>query len=561
MRDLNSCVFYKVKMNIGFVNDQADYLWRIVWHIRNWITSKYDKQGISIDKEAGTWSNIKNGSKLWSKDKSTVYIESDQFVLMNKTTPEEIYWACKIVERGRSVNGLCPRNWVTEIGYEQKNKNSAEFSCMITYSDNPGFIGALDVEPNPTLPGLISNILRDSEMVCTIGSNKVSVFPEQLKAGDFPHFMELLKDENRELPYIYISPGFDKDTKEVKTLVNPYKLARAVCGNAVVYYSDDIGFNEETEYLCPSEFACSKGKIRIYFPNIKFEDSNDSYKHIIVFPSNIKEMGEDGVIKLFRRALVQSIFYYETYFRLDGVKQQRDFVGRKYRLEKLQEEFKKNYNELQDEQLEELIQAEEQKEDLERQLEEIKKQLDEKEVEVFNLSSQVEYMRASHEKNKDLEGVVAIRNNIGEYPQNQEKICWFIKKLYADRIDFSEDAMKSIKDCEIPCDKLWNVLTNLAIHMHKIMSQEKRIGDPIKEFKHLTGIDVSKREGPMTHKDTRLMKQFITEYNGVDIDIEPHITFPKEKQSIHFGFDVNSKKIIIGHCGEHLEVSSTRKMK
>lgn len=561
MSDLNSSVFYKVKMNIGFVNNQTDYLWKIVLHIRNWLTNKYDKRGISIDKETSTWSNMKNGSKLWSVDKSTVYMESDQFILMDKNNPKEIYWACKIVERGQSVNGLCPRNWVTEIGYEQTNNKSAEFSCMITYSDNPGFIGSVDAEPNPTLPGLISNILRDRDMVCTIGLNKLSTFPKELKAGDFPHFMELLKNENRELPYIYISPWVNRETKEVETLINPYALAKAVCGNAVVYYSNDIGFNEETEYLCPTEFVCANGKIRIYFPNIDFEDSNDSYKHIILFPGNIKELGEEGVVKLFRRALVQSVFYYETYFRLDGVKQKRDLVGRKYRLEKLQEEFKKNYNELQDEQINELILAEEEKEELERQLEEMKVQLDSKQTEVFNLSSQLEYMRSSHEKNKDLEEAVAIRDNIGEYPQNQEKVCQFIRRLYADRIDFSDEGLRSTKGCEIPCDKLWNVLTNLAVHMHKIMNQEMRSGDPIKEFKHLTGIDISKSEGPMTHKDPRLMKQFVTKYNGADIDIEPHITFPKEKQSIHFGFDVNSKKIIIGHCGEHLEVYSTRKIK
>ena len=57
------------------------------------------------------------------------------------------------------------------------------------------------------------------------------------------------------------------------------------------------------------------------------------------------------------------------------------------------------------------------------------------------------------------------------------------------------------------------------------------------------------------------MKQFKTELNGESIDIEAHITYPKQRQSIHFGYSEKLNKLVIGHCGEHLDNYSTRKVK
>lgn len=564
MTDLNSKVFYKIKMDIDFVDKNEDYLWRIVYHIKNWLTYKWEKQGVTIDKANVTWSNIKNGHKLWSEDKTTVFIESDNFTVLEnneelKSNIKELYWACKIVEKGKSEKDLCPRHWVTEIGYEQNENKEVTLSCVISYSDMPGYIGPVEREPSPTLPRLILNILNDNKMVCKYGQDELIAYPNQLKAGAYPNFLKLLKSEERELPYIYISPYKNRENDKVETLINPFHLAKAVCGNAVVFYSNDMSFSEEMDYLSPKNYTCNNGKIRVYFPHVNMDNSGEAHKNIILFPSNIKENGEDYIIKIFRRALVQNVNYYEKYFRLDGVHQKRTYIGRKYRIEKLEEKFKTEYAQLQDNQIEELIIAEEQKEELEKQLIELQQQLDEKQSEIFSLTSQVEYMRSFYEKNQDMEEALSSREKITDYPDTPEKIVKYIKNIFKDKIDFSENAIKSLKDCRISCDDLWNVLSSLAIHMPALLDDKNNVGDPYKKFKHLTGINIGKCEGTMTRKDSKLMKQFITYYEGREIDIEPHITYPKAKQSIHFGYDKSSKKVIIGHCGEHLNIFSSPK--
>ena len=75
----------------------------------------------------------------------------------------------------------------------------------------------------------------------------------------------------------------------------------------------------------------------------------------------------------------------------------------------------------------------------------------------------------------------------------------------------------------------------------------------------VTGIEAARGEGAMTRKDKRLMRQFETEYHGKAVDIEAHITYPKLGQSIHFGYLKEENKLIVGWCGGHKEIASTRK--
>lgn len=64
-----------------------------------------------------------------------------------------------------------------------------------------------------------------------------------------------------------------------------------------------------------------------------------------------------------------------------------------------------------------------------------------------------------------------------------------------------------------------------------------------------------------------MMRQYSDEYNGREIDIEAHIKNGNKESDprfvrIHFAYDpAVSDKILIGHCGKHLDNYSTRKVK
>ena len=50
------------------------------------------------------------------------------------------FWAGKIIESQVSQNRYAPREWVTEIGFQQIDKLTADISIVIYYSDRPGYI-------------------------------------------------------------------------------------------------------------------------------------------------------------------------------------------------------------------------------------------------------------------------------------------------------------------------------------------------------------------------------------------------------------------------------------
>lgn len=77
------------------------------------------------------------------------------------------------------------------------------------------------------------------------------------------------------------------------------------------------------------------------------------------------------------------------------------------------------------------------------------------------------------------------------------------------------------------------------------------------------GCEISFHEGSMTRKDSALMKLREDEYEGKAISVEPHLKLKTlkgepEHQRLHFGYDPETKKIIIGYVGDHLESAATR---
>ena len=74
--------------------------------------------------------------------------------------------------------------------------------------------------------------------------------------------------------------------------------------------------------------------------------------------------------------------------------------------------------------------------------------------------------------------------------------------------------------------------------------------------------------GATTKKDKELMKNFIDEYHGQTINIEPHVASNTGKESdprfYRIYFDVitdnktHLKKIVVGSCGGHMDTAGTK---
>ena len=567
MKDPYSTLFYKVKFTIEARDPETDLLWKVVKHIKDWMTKKYNTKDVVLTTDNHEWTAlIQNSGGVLQSANYEVRVRSENCYVDELEGTS--YWACEIVESPRSETEFAPRQWVTEIGFKPTSSTQAVFSCVISYQDRAGFIGEYDEMPAPNIPRIIKKIWGDKDFKCEIGIDQPSVVPERIGSADWVAFWDRLKSEKRSIPYIYISPVNRAGLGEQSILIDPDQLAVATGGNAKVFYSLSTSETEEMNSIIPEEYTCYDGSVRVYFPNLKEETAGDSRRHRY-FPSiYIREAGDNHITSIIRRAIAQAAIFDSDYFRVDDCRKMREDIVRKRRLDELKQkhfeeiarrdsEHSEELKETEESILEIASDAEERRliaEDKAEMLEEEKNQLED---EIYRLKVENESYISLSKENSELRKTVAFRGDCKEYPEDVFGVVSFFKGFFSDRIAFSDEAEKSLKGCSIPLDKLWKALYSLATTMVDLYNDGS--GDIFAEFRVKTGIEIARGEGTMTRSDKKLMRQFEIIYQGEKISIEPHITYPELKQSIHFGFFRGEKKIVVGSCGEHKKIYSSRK--
>ncbi|MBR4769989.1 MAG: hypothetical protein IK090_03560 [Clostridia bacterium] len=563
MRDLYSTLFYKIKFTVEETNTELDLLWKIVLLIRDWMTNKYNRLSERIPSDIHQWSALKNGGQI-KGDRVVLFSE---YCLIEQPM-QSSFWACKIIETPKMDKDVAPRQWTTEIGVEPIEKNKIVFSCIISYSDRSGFIGESAEIPRPSIPNLIRIIWNDPDLICECGIDKPSVDPRMIKPGEWRSFWEQVKNQERAMPYIYISP-LNYPSKEKITLIDPDQLALAMGGNAMVYYAKDPAVTNEMNLICPEEYKCYNGAIRVYYPHIDESNPKDSRKHRFLSARYIEDMGEDRFLQIMRRAIAQDAHFYEDFFRTDVCREMREKIGRQKRLEELKQQHSQELA-IKEKELSK------EKESIESRalalaVEEEKKRLETEDLadyyaeenqalreENYNLRTENESYITLAKENTDLRKVCDNRLSTKDYPKTPQDIVQYFEATFADMIAFSDDAKDSLKSCTISPDDLWKTFFALATIMNELYINGT--GDIYREFQHKSGIHAKRGEGTETRKDSKLMRQYETEYHGEIIDIEAHITYPKIKQSIHFGFSKKDNKLVVGWCGKHKDNYTTQKV-
>ena len=558
MIDLNSTMFYKVKFTISPKNPGTDLLWTVIKNIKNWQNNKWNKEKTLLSEDIKDWSGLKRGGKILSTDKKTVNVVSE--VCYAETPVNGMFWACKITETPLSRNGYAPRRWVTEVGYEPIDETKAYFSCVLSYSDMAGFIGECEPMPEPNIPGLVKRIVNDKRLVCTSGFDKISISPQVIARGGWMEFWQRIQSEERNIPYIYISPKNNFSSEEDCLCVNPEEIANAVGGNALVFYATDKTVTDEMNYFTPQELACYNGMIRIYYPGIKVADELDYNLHRYLRPDRIEDLGESTVYQIFRRAFAQDVTYYEKLFRLDNCKKMVAENIKNKRLKEIQAIHQEKLKEVENETMGLAMVEEEKRLVAETDRDHLSAELADLKEEVYVLTKENESYHSLGQDNAALRKAIASRLNTKEYPKTPEDIINYFEATFGDRIQFTDDARRTLKFCRLDLSDLWESLFALSTVMWDLRFKQT-CGDIYREFKAKTGIKATRGEGTMTRADARLMRQFETDYNGERINIEAHITYAAQEQSIHFGFSDNDKRVIVGSCGEHKEIYSTRKRK
>lgn len=571
MLDLHATMFYKVKFHIRG-SEETDLLWKLMWHLKAWLGGKWSKRVDNIGK-AEVWSRIKFGANMaFSSAESceSVHILSEYF---NDEETGRISWACRITENPMQTERCAPREWITEFGFEQNQAGLALVSCVLSYRDRAGYIGICEEAPTPSVPRLFRYLLADEELYCHFGCDKIAMEAEKLAPGDWPAFWNRLISAERKLPYIYISPCIAKPSEEGEapesptfTLLDPQLLARILGGNALVFYAEDPAFVEEMNHFCPKNYLCYGGAVRVYYPDLKPDVEGDNVRHRYLSHATIAELGAEQSLGILRRAFAQDVNFYDSFLRVEECVRRKKEKNRRVYLNELAEKHKRDMESAESQALELASEEEKRTRDAENMFMEeaakvdaLTEERDALQAENYSLKTVVESMRASAQKGKDLERAANSRLAFAEMPMSAEDVVRYFETVFGDTLAFSEEAKKSLKSCRIDSSELWRVFYALAVKLHPLHFYES--GDILRKFNNETGITCKRGEGANTHQDKRLMRQYLIRYGSEEIDIETHITYPKEAQSIHLGFSEVEQKVVVGHCGEHLDNYSTQKRK
>lgn len=562
MQDLNANVYYKAKFQISLKEDyNEDLLWKLVWNIKNWITHKLNREETIIENSTRKWSAFKTGGRFYDlQGLNRVYAESVFY--QPEDTAEHFSWACKIVEKPITAPDYIPREWITQIGYQAISQREANISYIVTYNDYAGFIGFQQETPVITVPKVVRWLMNDAKLTCSIGKTLLSYDPIQLNVGDYPAFEQVLYSQERDVPLIYISPYYSDEDHEAGLLVDPKKLAESVAASALVYYSDSLDFAAEMAHMGKADYYCGGGAIRVYRPHINLYDEWDHRQHRYLTPSFITEQGEDAVLQMLRRALAQNISYYEDLFRIDDCRALIDTTRRKARIRELQEHQARSQNDA-NEAFELWETAEREKEEIIRELNETRNALDNVKSSNYVLKARLEELEPRAGEAAKLLSSLHMVRSVSEYPKTPLEVAKYFEMLFPDKIAFTERAYKSLKgDCITKVDILWNIFYYMATELTELKQQNPATA--YDDFHRKTGWECSRGEGKMTRDNNALMRNYKDVYNGKKIDIEPHVKNGNRDTDssfvrVHFAYDEQSGKIIIGHCGKHLPNYGTQK--
>lgn len=118
-------------------------------------------------------------------------------------------------------------------------------------------------------------------------------------------------------------------------------------------------------------------------------------------------------------------------------------------------------------------------------------------------------------------------------------------------------AYRTFKDFAIA----WEMLHDLDQKLWEIVFVKR--GDIEHEFEASTTFEYAKGEGAQTSKNARLAQLRKFEFEGKKYEMWPHLKYsnkPGKQLRIHFAFDNDRQRIIVGFIGEHMDNATTQTM-
>lgn len=522
------------------------------------------------------------------------------------------YWALEFDEPDKQ-NPF--RHWHTRIGLSVTDDDTCIINAKVTNYLLPGYFGAPMRDPGANIPNFVTKIIGLEGYQCCVGDTKIEQDVVMLDEENFQReFAENLTSSDRQIPLILVT----SDQEGHYPVSNLRTFASYFLGMANVYALDWRNWELRSQLFdlflkdTPAfSYRCNCGNLRIYLPGINLDKSSESSNHRFYTLEQIegRYKNERSFADMLNRCFGRSYLKTEEDIldvsditlregRIAVEENRRKLSELKERLATMQaktpqqdsildsslgeEEFRKLKEQLIEERnsvsfLNEFIEAMEQSQkDLESQNETLELKILELEEENQEYQSQKYYLESETRRANDnaeearaLRNELSVINSLTHVPTTLEEVLDLSASLWRDKIIVLNEARKSARDFrQYDLDESWRMLSSMANVLWNLCFTGDGSRNLEQEYLEASGIELTLRERGLTNSDPECRRLRKRQFEGRTIDITPHIkgngsrnaSNTEDKFRIHFCIDGQTRKLIVGHCGEHLKTSGTGRM-
>lgn len=374
-----------------------------------------------------------------------------------------------------------------------------------------------------------------------IGQMQVKAKPYALEKNGLGDLLALLASDLRRLPLVLLSPYAGGESNQI----DPEKLARHLAGVAVVVNVDDPELTWDFAEEVGRQLSCFNGAARIYWPG--FTKASDPRSHRLFLGSWIDQVGPTIAARTIERAIFAvATFRYVPDHRITDLIRRVEAAER----QRVLSEKRKAGDDF-------LVEYER---DLAR-LDEAERIIEELKAENANLKANQHVFLASSVAGTDEltetgEPEELSFSSVAEAVQAAIKRCKNVELLE------TVNAAAEASPFQRPYD-VFKALTDLDEIVDAWIKNRDDKGSGGDLLKHLRERGWGKRSSMHISDTTRakFRANYEFEYQGKKQLFEPHITIgagdPNSCASIHFIFDQERLKMVVGHVGKHLPNTKT----
>lgn len=557
---------YKCQFALTSVEDGdplSEKIWNeasrlIYWWVKQCIVKSKDEEFISL------------GSFRLSAPEGRAKTQNGSRIVTRASGGEAFppaFWTCQLEH---PENAFPHRRWRVDIGLTYQARKAVEVAIRVCHGLIPGYIGPEPVRPDIRAPRLVTTLLDSPLWSACLGNLRLRSKPILAESGK--HLWDQLRNPQRRGPIVVLAAAMQGEYA-----LSPMNLSKQLSGVAAVWL---LPYEMQDEFLSPyyagNTHYCKAGTIRIYQPGLVAGSEADGRRHRFLPNSFVEEQGSEAVLRLIVSALIRQTNYRDTpaIFSPEELEQQQ----RTDRLEQLRQQLDGNsvVERLSAEDREYFSLLEEDNRLLNIRLQQASRDKNEEELALLEqnetLAEQVRQLKFKmqsleidtqrvKEKNttETITRLAQLWQDTKTLPKTVEDVLELAEQCWSEQLVFTNRAKKSVKETQFSdVNVLWQTLWHMAHTLHPLYFGDNTL--PFKEIEQrfdstATSLSLTHGETKITRDNAELMKLRQDTYNGQQLDIEPHVKYGTKAPKllrVHYHRDVATRRLIIGHCGDHM---------